>query len=65
MQIFPNVYEIKSVFGDRYLQQYLFVGDVIVLLDAGVIGTPGETILPYLEKIGIPPNHFARSSPTL
>jgi glyoxylase-like metal-dependent hydrolase (beta-lactamase superfamily II) len=54
MQVFPNVYEIKSVFGDRYIQQYLFVGDRIILLDAGVIGTPREAIFPYLEKIGIP-----------
>jgi hypothetical protein len=32
MEIFPNVYEIKSVFGNRWVQQYLFVGDIVVLL---------------------------------
>jgi hypothetical protein len=40
MEIFPNIHEIRSVFGDRYIQQYLFVGDRIVLLDAGVLATP-------------------------
>jgi len=55
MQIFPNVYEIKSLFADRYLQQYLFVGDTVVLLDAGIIGTPEAAIFPYMEKIGVSP----------
>jgi glyoxylase-like metal-dependent hydrolase (beta-lactamase superfamily II) len=59
MQIFPHVYEIKSLFGDRYIQQYLFVGDTVVLLDAGVIGTPEATIFPYMEKIGVSPKRLA------
>ena len=59
MQIFPNVHEIKSVFGDRYIQQYLFVGDSVLLLDAGVINTPEEAIFPYMEKIGIPPQKLS------
>jgi glyoxylase-like metal-dependent hydrolase (beta-lactamase superfamily II) len=59
MQIFPNVYEIKSVFGDRYLQQYLFVGDTVVLLDAGIIDTPEAAILPYMEKIGVSPRRLS------
>jgi glyoxylase-like metal-dependent hydrolase (beta-lactamase superfamily II) len=59
MQIFPNVYEIKSVFGNRWVQQYLFVGDMVLLLDAGVAVTPKETIFPYLEKIGISPKRIA------
>jgi len=59
MQIFPNVYEIKSVFGDRYLQQYLFVGDMVVLVDAGIIGTPTEAIFPYMEKIGVSPSKLS------
>ena len=58
MQIFPNVYEIKSPFGDRYLQQYLFVGESVVLVDAGVMATPQEAIFPYLEKIGVSPNRL-------
>jgi glyoxylase-like metal-dependent hydrolase (beta-lactamase superfamily II) len=58
MQIFPNVYEIKSRFGDRYIQQYLLVGDTVVLLDAGIIGTPEAAIFPYMEKIGISPKRL-------
>ena len=33
MKIFPDVYEIKSVFGNRYIYQYLFVGEITILLD--------------------------------
>jgi glyoxylase-like metal-dependent hydrolase (beta-lactamase superfamily II) len=59
MQIFPNVYEIKSRFGDRHIQQYLFVGDTVVLLDAGIIGTPEAAIFPYMEKIGVSPRRLS------
>ncbi len=59
MQIFPNVYEIKSQFGDRYIQQYLFVGDQVILLDSGIVSTPESTIFPYLEKIGISPSRLS------
>jgi glyoxylase-like metal-dependent hydrolase (beta-lactamase superfamily II) len=58
MQIFPNVYEIKSPFGDRYIQQYLFVGETVVLLDCGVIGTPDAAIFPYMEGIGVSPRRL-------
>jgi glyoxylase-like metal-dependent hydrolase (beta-lactamase superfamily II) len=56
MQIFPNVYEIKSLFGDRHIQQYLFVGEQVILVDAGIIGTPNDAIFPYMEKIGVSPS---------
>jgi glyoxylase-like metal-dependent hydrolase (beta-lactamase superfamily II) len=59
MEIYPGVHEIKSVFGDRYLQQYLFVGDRIVLIDAGVVATPAESIFPYMEKIGLSPERLS------
>jgi len=59
MQIFPHVYEIKSQFGDRYIQQYLFVGDQVILLDSGIVSTPESTIFPYLEKIGISPSRLS------
>src|SRR5260370_36851311 len=59
MEIFPNVHEIRSVFGNRWVQQYLFVGDIVVLLDAGVAKTPAESIFPYMEKIGISPARLA------
>src|SRR5271154_4986320 len=59
MQIFPNVYEIKSEFGGRYIQQYLFVGEKVILLDAGIVSTPESSIFPYLEKIGIPSSRLS------
>src|SRR5215467_10713222 len=59
MQIFPNVYQIQSVFGDRFIYQYLFVGDTVVLLDAGIAATPNEVIYPYLEKLGISPGRIS------
>jgi glyoxylase-like metal-dependent hydrolase (beta-lactamase superfamily II) len=59
MEIFPNVHEIKSLFGDRYIQQYLFVGDRVVLLDAGIISTPESAIFPYMEKIGVSPEKLS------
>ena len=59
MEIFPNVHEIRSVFGNRYIQQYLFVGDTVVLLDAGVISTPNAAIFPYLEEIGASPQRLS------
>ncbi len=59
MRIFPNVYEIRSLFGDRYIKQYLFVGDRVLLLDSGVIDTPDSQIYPYMEKIGIAPGKLS------
>jgi glyoxylase-like metal-dependent hydrolase (beta-lactamase superfamily II) len=59
MEIFPNVHEIRSLFGNRYILQYLFVGDKVVLLDAGVIATPESAIFPYMEKIGIAPQRLS------
>lgn len=58
MQIFPNVYEIKSLFGDRHIQQYLFVGEQVILVDAGIIGTPNDAIFPYMKKIGLSPSRL-------
>jgi glyoxylase-like metal-dependent hydrolase (beta-lactamase superfamily II) len=60
MQIFPNVYEITSTFGDRWIKQYLLVGgDQTLLLDAGIAETPNEVILPYLEKIAVSPRRIS------
>jgi glyoxylase-like metal-dependent hydrolase (beta-lactamase superfamily II) len=59
MQILPDVFEIASHFGDRWVKQYLLVGDTVLLLDTGVALTPVETIFPYLEKIGVPPQRIA------
>ena len=54
MEIFPGVHQIRSSIADRYLFQYVFVGDNVVLLDTGFSTTPQEVILPFLAQIGIP-----------
>jgi glyoxylase-like metal-dependent hydrolase (beta-lactamase superfamily II) len=59
MQIYPNVYEIKSEFGGRYIQQYLFVGEKVVLLDSGIVSTPESAIFPYMEKLGLSPDKLS------
>jgi glyoxylase-like metal-dependent hydrolase (beta-lactamase superfamily II) len=59
MEIFPNVYQIHSLVGDRNLFQYLFVGDNVFLLDTGMASTPKEVILPFLRKIGIAPSRLS------
>ena len=59
MQLFPNVYEISSEFGGRWLKQYLLRGqDKVLLLDTGVITTPETVIFPYLEKLGLSPRNI-------
>ena len=58
MEIFRHVYQIASLVADRNLFQYFFVGDNTVLLDTGASYTPGDTIVPYLNKIGIAPSRL-------
>jgi glyoxylase-like metal-dependent hydrolase (beta-lactamase superfamily II) len=53
MQLYPNVFQIRSLFGDRHLFQYLFVGDRVALLDTGIAETPRKAIFPYMERLGI------------
>jgi glyoxylase-like metal-dependent hydrolase (beta-lactamase superfamily II) len=53
MEIFPHVHQISSGIADRHLHQYLFVGDNPILLDTGFSTTPGEVIIPYLQKMGL------------
>lgn len=59
MEIFPNVHEISSHFGNRWVKQYLFVGDMVLLLDTGIASTPASAIFPYMEKIGVSPKRIA------
>ncbi len=55
MEIYPDVYQIQSVFGGRNLFQYLFVGENVVLVDTGIAETPEKVIFPYLDQLKIPP----------
>lgn len=58
MEIFPHCYQIASMVADRNLFQYLFVGDNTVLIDTGASYTPQEVILPFLQKLGLPPSRL-------
>lgn len=54
MEILPGVHRIESDLGERFMCQYLLVGEArTVLIDTGLAGTPEEIIVPYLESIGL------------
>jgi glyoxylase-like metal-dependent hydrolase (beta-lactamase superfamily II) len=54
MEILPGVHRIESDLGERFMCQYLLVGEErTVLVDTGLAGTPGEVIVPYLEEMGL------------
>ncbi len=54
MEILPGIHRIESDLGERFMCQYLLVGeDRTVLVDTGLAGTPEEVIIPYLEEIGL------------
>ena len=56
MQLYPGAYRIQSLFGDRNLFQYLFVGDNVVLVDTGIAATPEAAIFPYMDSLGLKPS---------
>lgn len=58
MELYPNVYQIQSLYGGRNLFQYLFVGDNVVLLDTGIATSPEATILPFFDKIKLRPDRL-------
>jgi glyoxylase-like metal-dependent hydrolase (beta-lactamase superfamily II) len=54
MEILPGIHRIESDLGERFMCQYLLVGDErTVLIDTGLAGTPEEIIVPYLQGIGL------------
>jgi glyoxylase-like metal-dependent hydrolase (beta-lactamase superfamily II) len=55
MELYPNVYQIQSLYGGRNLFQYLLVGDNTVLVDTGIAETPEKVIFPYLESLRLKP----------
>jgi glyoxylase-like metal-dependent hydrolase (beta-lactamase superfamily II) len=56
MELYNNVYQIQSLFGDRNLFQYLFVGHKVVLVDCGIAETPEKVIFPYLDGLKLKPD---------
>jgi glyoxylase-like metal-dependent hydrolase (beta-lactamase superfamily II) len=54
MEILPGIHRIESDLGERFMCQYLLVGEErTVLVDTGLAGTPGDVIVPYLEGMGL------------
>jgi glyoxylase-like metal-dependent hydrolase (beta-lactamase superfamily II) len=54
MEILPGIHRIESDLGERFMCQYLLVGEErTVLVDTGLAGTPEEVIVPYLQGIGL------------
>jgi len=59
MELYPGAHQISSLYKDgRSLFQYLFVGARVLLVDSGVAETPQNSILPYMEKLGLPPERL-------
>jgi glyoxylase-like metal-dependent hydrolase (beta-lactamase superfamily II) len=54
MEILPGIHRIESDLGERFMCQYLLVGEErTVLVDTGLAGTPEGVIVPYLQGIGL------------
>ena len=54
MEILPGIHRIESDLGERFMCQYLLVGEErTVPIDTGLARTPEEVIVPYLEEIGL------------
>src|SRR3712207_266387 len=54
MEILPGIHRIESDLGERFMCQYLLVGEErTILIDTGLAGTPEAVIVPYLEGMGL------------
>ena len=53
MEILPGVHCIESVHKHRLLRSYLLVGEQVLLVDSGFPYTAEETILPYVDRVGV------------
>lgn len=52
LEVLPNVHQITSPLGNRYVSQYLLVGDrAWLLVDTGVAGMVDEKIAPYIDEL--------------
>ena len=57
-ELYKNAYQIQSLYGERNLFQYLFVGDNVVLVDTGIAETPERVIFPYLDRLKLKPERL-------
>lgn len=59
MEIATGIHRIEAPLGDRFVAVYLLVEkDDALLIDTGMDDTPGTYIAPYLDQIGLSPNHI-------
>lgn len=54
-EVAPGIFRLESVLGPRPFSQYLVRGDRALLVDTGIVTTPGEVILPALERLALGP----------
>lgn len=52
-QVLPGIHRIESVFDNRLVASHLLRGEHSVLVDSGFPHTAKDTILPYLDSIGL------------
>jgi glyoxylase-like metal-dependent hydrolase (beta-lactamase superfamily II) len=55
VEVAPGIHRIQSVLGPRPFSQYLLRSERTLLVDTGVVGTPDEVILPYLDSTDLGP----------
>ena len=55
MEILDGIHRIDAEVGGRPLYLFLFLGERNLLLDAGCAPTVADTILPYLDSLGLGP----------
>jgi glyoxylase-like metal-dependent hydrolase (beta-lactamase superfamily II) len=54
VEVAPGIHRVESSLGVRFMAQYVLAGaDRTLLVDTGLRHTPGETLGPYLEGIGL------------
>jgi glyoxylase-like metal-dependent hydrolase (beta-lactamase superfamily II) len=53
IEVAPGITRIESILGPRPFSQYLVRGERTLLVDTGIVATPGGVILPALESLGL------------
>lgn len=59
MELCPGVEIIETSFSARPLNLVLFCGRKVALVDTGLVGTPAESIIPYLGTLGLSPTDLS------
>ena len=59
MKLAPGVELIETSFWERSLRLVLFQGQEVALVDTGLVGTPADVVIPYLDSIGLTPKDLS------